>query len=110
MEGERDTEKGGKREEERRRRDTSRRRQVGLDVMEIPTRPPPGGRNTIFRMLRSNTSPGKIFPISHWRETEPAGQEGESSYDGVCVRSINVCAGTLTHSLPGWEMLPLSQP
>lgn len=52
-----------------------------------PSLLPPGGRNTIFLMLRSNTSPGKIFPISHWRETEPPGQAGESSYDGVYVRA-----------------------
>lgn len=57
----------------------------GTEVMETPSLLPSGRRNTIFLMLRSNTSPGKIFPISHWRETEPPGQEGESSYDGVYV-------------------------
>lgn len=61
-----------------------------------PSLLPPGGRNTIFLMLRSNTSPGKIFPISHCRETEPPGQAGESSYEGVYV-CVNLCACTLPH-------------
>lgn len=50
-----------------------------------PSPLPPHGRNTIFVMLRSNTSPGKIFPVSHWRETDLPGQAGESSYESVYV-------------------------
>lgn len=69
--------------------------------METPLPFAPAGRNTIFLILRSNTSPGKIFPISHWRETELPGQKGESSYDGiyvhVCVRTcifvhLHICS------------------
>lgn len=52
---------------------------------------PPPGKNTIFLMLRSNTLSGNIFPISHWRETEPPGQAGESSNDGVYV-CAEMCA------------------
>lgn len=73
----------GRREKEEKR--NIQKETGGAGVMETPSQLPPGGRKTIFRMLRSNTSPGKIFPISHWRETEPPGQEGESSYDGVYV-------------------------
>ncbi len=81
-----ETQEEGKREERRKRRERNIQKETGgVAVMETPSLLPLGGRNTIFLMLRRNTSPGKIFSISYWREKEPPGQEGESSHDGVHV-------------------------
>lgn len=47
----------------------------------------PQRANTIFLMLRRTTSPRKISPISHSRETDLPGQPGESSYESVYARA-----------------------
>lgn len=98
MEGEREREQDRERGRgEKRGRETFRWDRWGRsDGDTTPSLLPSGGRNTIFLMLRSSTSPGKIFPISHWRETEPSGQAGESSFE-----SVYMCVCAHIHCLAG---------
>ena len=106
------------REEGREGTKTFRGRQVGLEEWRhFLSMLPSGRRKIVFLMWRHSIFPGKIVPICQWGETEPPGQAGESSYEGgclcvctLCVASLNLWACTLTHSLFGWEKLPLSQP
>lgn len=57
----------GRREEREEGERSIQKETGGAEVMETPLPFPLGGRNTIFLILRSNTSPEQIFPISHWR-------------------------------------------
>lgn len=57
----------GRREERKDRERNIQKETGGAEVMETPLLFPLGGRNTIFLILRSNTSPEHIFPIPHWR-------------------------------------------
>lgn len=70
MEGERHTHTRthtGRREERKEGERNIQKETGGAEVMETPLPFPLGGRNTIFLIPRSNTSPEQIFPISHWR-------------------------------------------
>lgn len=110
-ERDRHTQEEGKREEREGGERNIQKETGGAKVMETPLSFPPAGRNTIFLILRSNTSTGKIFPFPtggkqscQVRRVNP-----HRGHIRACVHAyMHIC--TLTHSLPGWEMLPLSQP